>query len=268
MHLRAGTGRFHATAGEVPGGYDYILYEPDSADAPLPLIVALHSRGSSGDNLDEVDIFGTIDALHSGLKLNALVLAPQATGDRWDLRRLVKDLNHVVAACNVDTARIYAIGMSMGGNGVAELVAAYPQRFAAAVVLAGSLGEGRDATALNDVPLWLVRGLNDRPEAIARTDRMVDAMRAAPDHAPRLVYSRVKGLDHRGHERALYMPVFYDWLLSHRLDAPGRPVNTTPDLTAKMLDGAYKGLKLRPGSAAKRAGRPHGPRGPRGPRPR
>lgn len=268
MILLAGLGAagadFSRHVGEVKDGYDFILYRPDTVTDKMPLIVTLHSRSASGRNLNDVDAFGTIDALQSGMKLDAFVLAPQATGDRWDAEKVMNDVDWVVEHFPVDTARIYAIGMSMGGNGVADLAAAYPDRIAAAIVLAGSLTRGNTAS-LCRLPLWVIRGLNDRDRAIAATDNMVAEMRAQPDKAPRLVYSRVKGLDHRQHERILYMPYFYDWLLSHSLDNPGRSVCTTADLTTRMLKESYKGLKLRDCSAAKRKPRPrpHGPRGPR-----
>ncbi len=257
-------GTFTNHVNEVADGYNFILYEPDSVAGPLPLIIALHSRGSSGKNLDNVDRFGTINALRSGMELNALVLAPQATGDKWDPEKIMRDVEWVAANRAVDTDCVYAIGMSMGGNGVAALCEAYPEKIAAAIIMAGSLAGGNPAN-LNKVPLWVIRGLNDREEAIARTDKMVSDMRARPDKAPRLVYNKVKGLDHRQHERMLYMPYFYQWLMSHSLANPNRPVNTTVDVTTKMLKNAYKGLNLRDTSAAKRKSRRPGP--PRGPRP-
>ncbi len=247
---------------EAAGGYNYVLYSPDSVQSPMPLIIALHSRSAAGNDLKEVDRFGTIDALRSGMRVNGYVLAPQATGDRWDAAKIMSDVDRVVATNNVDPNRIYVIGMSMGGNGAADLVAAYPDRIAAAIILAGA-SDG-DPSAMSKVPLWVIRGLDDREEAIARTDDMVERIREVD--GSRIVYSRVKGVDHRQHERILYMPYFYEWLMSHNLNDIGRPVNTTVDLTAKTIDKAYKGLKLREESAAKRKSR--GPRrdGPRGPR--
>lgn len=256
-------GTFTTHEGDAPDGYNFILYTPDSAAGKLPLIITLHSRSASGRNLSSVDMFGTIDALHSGMELDAVVLAPQATSDRWDAAAIMNDVDWVADNYAIDTDRIYAIGMSMGGNGVADLAAAYPDRIAAAIVLAGSLTAG-DETALNRLPLWVIRGLKDREEAIARTDSMIARMRALPDHAPRLVYTKVKGLDHRQHERILYMPAFYEWLMSHTLHDPNRSVNTTFEVTSKLLKDSYKGLTLREGSAAmrksRRPGPPHRPR--------
>ncbi len=250
----AAQGAFSRHSGEVKDGYDFILYEPEGDAKPMPLVIALHSRSAAGRDLEIVDHFGTIDALHSGMPLNAMVLAPLATGDRWEADKIMKDLESVIANHDVDSNRIYAIGMSMGGNGVADLCMTYPDRIAAAIVLAASASDD-DVANLNKVPLWVIRGLKDRPEAIDRTKQMVEVMRAQEDKAPRLVYTEVEGLDHRGHERILYIPAFYEWLLSHDLSNPNRSVNTTFDITEKSLKNAYKGLHLRKHSAAKR--KPH-----------
>ncbi len=244
---------------EIPGGYNYILYEPDSISDSMPLIISLHSRGASGSDLSKVDRFGTIDALRSGMKLNAYVLAPQAPGDNWDPERVMATVDQVAASHAIDPNRIYAIGMSMGGNGVADLAAEYHDRIAAAIVLAGSLTRG-DVSNLNKLPLWIIRGKKDREDAIFRTDKMVKQMRTQPDKAPRLVYSKVRGLDHRQHERMLYMHCFYEWLMSHNLTDSNRAVNATIDITPALLKDAYKGLKLRAESAPMRQSRPKGSR--------
>ncbi len=239
---------------EVPGGYDFVFYAPDTVSEPMPLIISLHSRSASGNYLRDVDRFGTIDAIESGMRLDACVLAPQATGDRWDAEKIMKDVEYVIAKWNIDPDRVYAIGMSMGGDGVAELASLYPDRIAAAIILGGGAPSAQ-ADSMSQVPLWVIRGLNDRPGAIRRTDDMVESIRAIDDS--RIAYSRVKGVDHRQHERMLYMPCFYQWLLSHTLRQPGRPVSPTFDITSRMLKDAYRGLRLRTGSAALRPPHEH-----------
>ncbi len=257
-------GAFSQHVNEVDEGYNFILYQPVSVEAdttksPKPLIITLHSHSASGKDLKSVDLFGTIDALESGMELDAYVLAPQADGYKWDVERIMKDVDWAVTQHNIDPERIYAIGMSMGGNGVADLAAAYPDKIAAAVILAGGLDKG-DAANLNKLPLWVIRGMDDRREAIARTDRMVEKMRSQPDKAPRLTYTKINGLDHRQHERLLYMPCIYGWLMSHNLKDHDRSTNKAIEITGKMIKEAYKGLNLREGSAAKRQSMGKGPR--------
>ncbi len=257
LNLRAQSG-VSSHIGEVEGGYNYILYTPADTTGPLPLIIALHSRSACGADLQSVDYFGTIDALESGMGIDAYVVAPQCVDPRWDAERVMRVAEHVAGKCRVDTNRISAIGMSMGGNGVADLAAAYPDRIAAAIILSGGATKG-DVTGLSELPLWIIRGTDDREEAIRRTDEMVAAIRQ--QDSTRVIYSKVNGLDHRQHERILYMPYFYEWLISHNLQQPGRPISPGREVTAKQLKKAYNGLKLRDGSAAKRKSR-H-PRRPR-----
>lgn len=237
---------------EVDNGYNFILYTPDSAATVKPLLITLHSRSSSGKNLQDVDNFGTIDAIESGMEIDAYVVAPQSTGTDWDPEKIMRVVDYVVANNNVDPNRIYAIGMSMGGNGVANLTAAYSEIIAAAMIIAGSLTQG-STTELSKVPLWVIRGTNDREEAIRRTDNMVVDIR---EHdSSRIVYSKIIGLDHRQHERILYMPCFYEWLMSHNLSDLHRPIHPTFEVTTKMLNNSYEGLRLHKDSAANRKNR-------------
>ncbi len=258
--LAKGTFTYHSA--EIDDGYNFILYQPDSVRSKIPLIITLHSRSASGKDLTVIDMFGTIDAIHSGMELDAIVFAPQTSEDKWDPEKIMNNVDWLISHYNIDEDRIYAIGMSMGGNGVAQLAAAHPERIAAAIVLAGSLQGEANVANLNNLPLWVIRGLNDREGAIAATDKMVERMRSQPDKAPRLVYNKVKGLDHRQHERMLYIPSFYHWLMSHNLTDPARSVNTTFDITPRLLKDAYKGLNLREGSATRRQSQ-HKPDSPR-----
>ncbi len=247
----SGKGKITYHENEVDDGYNFVLYQPDSTSVAKPLIITLHSRSSSGNNLKDVDYFGTIDAIESGMEIDTYVIAPQATGNNWDADKIMKDVYRVVTDYNIDTCRIYAIGMSMGGNGVADLAAANPDKIAAAIVLAGGLTNG-SVSNLNKIPLWVIRGMDDREEAIARTDQMIEKMQSQADGAPRLIYSKVKGLNHRQHERILYMKYFYEWLMSHNLKDPDRASNPTINVTAKLLKNSYKGLNIREESATKR----------------
>jgi predicted peptidase len=159
-------------------------------------------------------------------------------------------VNYVSEHYQVDTNRISAIGMSMGGYGVADLIAAYPNNIAAGIVLGGGLTHG-DAANLNKVPLWIIRGLKDREEAIARTEKTVKDMQKADSTTPRLVYTKVEDLDHRQHERALYMADFYNWLISHSITDDGRAIKPVFDVSTTTLSKSYKGLNIRPTSQTK-----------------
>lgn len=237
---------------EVADGYNFLLYEPENVGEKLPVIVALHGGGACGNNLDMVDNFGTMDALESGMELNAYVIAPQnSSRSDWSADRIMNIVNYVSEHYKVDTNRISAIGMSMGAYGVVDLIAAYPDKIAAGIVLGGGLAHG-DAANLNNVPLWIIRGLKDRSEAIARTEKTVKDMQEADPTTPRLAYTKVEGLDHRQHERALYMVDFYNWLMSHNIADDGRVAKPVFDVSTKTLGKAYNGLNIRSTSQTKK----------------
>jgi predicted peptidase len=237
---------------EVADSYNFLLYEPQNTIEKLPIIVSLHGGGVCGNNLDMVDNFGTMDALESGMELNAYVVAPQnSSRSDWSADKIMKIVNYVAEHYNVDTNRISAIGMSMGAYGVADLIAAYPDNIAAGIILGGGLSHGKIEN-LNKVPLWIIRGLNDREIAIAITENTVREMQRADSTTPRLVYTKVEGLDHRQHERVLYMTNFYNWLMSHSITDEGRAVRHVFEVSTKTLSKSYKGLTIRPTSQTKK----------------
>jgi predicted peptidase len=210
-----------------------ILYEPENAGGKLPLVIALHGGSVCGADLEMVANYGAMDALNSGMELETYVVAPQNNSrSEWSADRIMAIVSYLTEHYNVDTNRISAIGLSMGAYGVADLIAAYPDKIAAGIVLGGALVHG-DAANLNKVPLWIIRGLKDREHAIARTEQTVKEMQAADPKTSRLIYSRVKGLGHRQHERALYVADCYNWLISHSLADEGRAVK--PAIEVKQL---------------------------------
>jgi predicted peptidase len=60
----------------------------------------------------------------------------------------------------IDTNRLYAVGLSMGGYGTWDLIARYPGKFAAAVPVCGGNDTGK-ASALQNVPIWAFHGAVD-----------------------------------------------------------------------------------------------------------
>jgi predicted peptidase len=237
---------------EVANSYNFLLYEPENKSEKLPIIVALHGGSVCGNDLDMVDNFGTMDALESGMELNAYVIAPQnSSRSDWSADKIMNIVNYVAEQYSVDTNKISAIGMSMGAYGVADLIAAYPNNIAAGIVLGGGLAHG-DAANLNKVPLWIIRGLKDREEAIARTEKTVKDMHESYPTSPRLAYTKVEGLDHRQHERALYMTDFYNWLISHSIADEGRAIKPVFEVSTKTLSKSYKGLNIRSTSQIKK----------------
>lgn len=237
-----------AVKGKVKDGYNFWFYTPDSVtdSVPKPLVIFLHGASLCGTNLDKVKRYGTIDALTKGRTLDAYVIAPQNPGGAWNPRRIMNIVDYVRNDNNIDTTRIYALGMSLGGYGTIDLAAAYPEKIAAAIGMCGG-ASARDLTGLTQLPLWIIHGTGDRAVSVTQSDRVVQAVNAAradSDTIIRLTYDRIKGMNHSRPARLFYIDRIYDWLLSHRLTDEGRRANPTFPLDDQLFNSAYQGLKF------------------------
>jgi polyhydroxybutyrate depolymerase len=138
----------HAPAACIPAAGDArvdgaLLHIPPKAHAPLPLVVAFHGAGGTGDGF----------ARESGLSRSAdrhgfAVVYPNAGSSRhsWSLKRAaVPDdvarlralLGPVVARACADPRRLYATGVSNGGGFAARVACEMSDTFAAVVPVAG-----------------------------------------------------------------------------------------------------------------------------------
>lgn len=222
-------------------GYNFWLYSPDSTGTEKkPLIVYLHGQSICGKNIDRVLRYGTLDALRRGRQLDAYVVAPHNPGGRWSPAKVVELVDWVQQHYAADSCRTYVLGMSLGGFGTIDVASAYPNRFAAAMALCGG-GNNPDCRALCSMPLWILHGTRDRDVNIRESDMVVRAMRDV-EKPTRLLYDRLKGLDHSKLARCFYMPQTYDWLFAHSLEDSARVLCTDYSITVNDFSHAYDGL--------------------------
>lgn len=207
-----------------------------------PLVIFLHGSSLCGNNLERVKRYGTINAIEKGRELDAYVLAPQNPGGSWKPEKIMKIVDHLLAEHNdIDANRIYVLGMSLGGYGTIDLAATYPDRIAAAMALCGG-GTVRNYAGLNKVPLWIIHGTADAAVSIRESDKVVNNMKQSSPDTPRLVYTRVPGMNHSQPCRMFYLKESYDWLFSHSLSDKDRSIAPTFDAKAGMAS-AYKDLR-------------------------
>lgn len=234
---------FQSYVNKVKGGYNFWLSMPKSGDSgKKPLVIFLHGSSLQGNNLQKVLRYGTLDAISKGLDIDAYVIAPQTVG-AWNPAKVMNDVDFVINSYkNIDTDRIYVIGMSLGGYGTIDLAASYPDRIAAAMAICGG-GSVKNLANLNKLPLWIVHGTADRAVSIKESDKVVGAMKQADAKTSRLIYTRVPGMNHSEPARLLYMPNVYEWLLSHSLTDNNRAVSKGFDINNTTLRGAYRSIR-------------------------
>ena len=130
--------------------------------------------------------------------------------------------------------------MSLGGYGTIDLTATYPNRIAAAMAICGG-GSIENLNGLSKVPLWIIHGTADNAVSIKESDRIVKIIKETGDDS-RLVYTKLKGVDHGRPGRIFYMKQTYDWFFSHSINDEGRKVCRDYVLTPVMLNTAYQDL--------------------------
>lgn len=238
-----------AERGKVADAYNFWLYTPDGKtdDEKKPLVIFLHGASLCGTNLDRVLRYGTIDAIKRGRELDAYVIAPQNPGGAWKPSKIMSIVEWVEENYDVDSERIYVLGMSLGGYGTIDFAATYPDRVAAAMALCGG-GTAKDLGNLNEVPLWIVHGTADAAVSIQQSDKVVAAMKESNSSTPRLIYDRVPGMNHSQPARMFYLKDSYDWLFSHSLADEDRKVNDAFEVSNEKLRTAYQNLRSVPSS--------------------
>ncbi len=229
--------------GVVSGGYDFWVYVPQERaardTAKLPLVVFLHGKSLSGNNLEQVRGYGPLEALKFGRKIDALILAPQAQAG-WSPSRVMKVLDWTEKHYPVDTSRVYVFGMSMGGYGTIDFVGTYPKKVAAAIAMCGG-GTIKDYSGLNKVPLWIIHGTSDSSVSYKESQKVVDAMKASGP-ADLLRFDLHEGVNHSRLGRVFYMSEPYEWFLKHSLSDSVRAVDRTIEITKEGMANAYRSM--------------------------
>ncbi|WP_353197873.1 PHB depolymerase family esterase [Sandarakinorhabdus sp.] len=218
--------RFAPTGELLP----FQLYVPKAwrADRKWPLVVALH-----GANLDETNMLGRAGArlqalaeqrgiivvaplgyrLNSGYGVRGMrAFAPEETRRRHSEADVLAVADLVAAEYNVDPARTYLTGNSMGGAGTWWIGARHPQRWAAIAPAAFGGVEQDYVSGLAQLPILAVVG--DRDE-LGMRDRVAESVALLRSNGLRPGYLEIPGGTHAsGFDIAL--PQILDFFGQHR----------------------------------------------------
>lgn len=227
----------------VKDGYNFWLYLPDdyadTVSERKPVIMFLHGKSLSGNDLSLVRKYGPLDALAKGREIDAIVIAPQ-TNDGWSPKKVLNVYDWVKEHYVLDTNRFYVIGMSMGGYGTLDFAATYPEKVAAAIAMCGGCSV-RDVCGLNDIPLWIIHGTADKSVPIANSQAVVNAMHKCGP-IDMLRFTKLPRGDHGTPARVFYLKETYEWLFSHSRSSLSRRVNSDFEITMSVLKNAYSDL--------------------------
>ena len=218
-------------------GEDVLLYRlilPENYDAKntYPLILFLHGAGERGsDNTKQLN--NCVQNIANSAP-NAIIVAPQCSdGNQWvdtpwsnsiystddvaesnELQMVMLLLDKLKKEYSVDTDRIYASGISMGGFGTWDLITRHPNTFAAAIPVCGGADPSK-AELVKDIPIYTFHGENDWDVPVAGTRAMVEAIKSAG--GKKITYTEYPGMGHNIWDDAFATTGLFDDLFKHKL---------------------------------------------------
>ena len=233
VHLQARFEIAEQIEGQAPShpAMDYLLWLPEGyrkdLDKQWPLILFLHGAGGGENDSKFMMSYGLPGALYKGEQpedFPFIVVSPQAFPNVpwWEgdtLAILNALLDEVLATYQVDPARVYLTGLSMGGYGSWYLATAYPDRFAAMVSISGSgyrtpfPPDPETVCKLKNIPVWAIHGAKDM---IADATAIKMWVLALVECGGEVKWTAYPDAGHgETYARAYRDPELYAWLLEH-----------------------------------------------------
>jgi predicted peptidase len=198
---------------------DYLLYLPEDYNKDKgkrwPLVLHLHGIGERGDDVSRVKGHGLPRLVEEGRKFPFILVSPQCPERSWwesETDMLIALLDEIEVNYRVDKNRIYLMGLSMGGFGTWALAAKQPERFAAIAPICGG-GDPKTAPLIKNIPMWVFHGEKDDVVDPAKSQEMVDAVKAAGGNPKFTLYP---GVDHDAWDPTYANEEFWKWLLAQR----------------------------------------------------
>ncbi|HYG02214.1 MAG TPA: prolyl oligopeptidase family serine peptidase [Chryseosolibacter sp.] len=205
---------------------------PQSFDK-FPLVIFLHGAGERGnDNEAQIkhirELF--LDEKYRG-KYPCYLVAPQCPKGKWwadftgnsenatlsknpsdPMKMVITLIEKIIVEYPIDESRIYITGLSMGGYGTWDLIARYPQKFAAAVPICGG-GDVKTASQIQHIPLWAFHGAKDKIVIPSQSRRMIKALQDAGGLPG---YSEYPDVEHNSWVYAYREPHLMHWLFKQK----------------------------------------------------
>ena len=213
----------------------YSIYIPSNYDKSkkYPLVTFLHGAGERGyDNKKQLNnmVWELFDYSIEEMS-NAIVIAPQCLeGEQWvdtpwangnyspaavaesdELGGVVELIKWINSNYSTNTKRQYAIGLSMGGFGVWDLIMRHTEMFTAAVPVCGGADPAM-ASKLKNFPVYTLHGDADPTVPVAGTRAMAQALKDAGNTVYR--YDEVPGGQHNVWTHAATSTDAVKWMFS------------------------------------------------------
>lgn len=210
----------------------YRLLKPVNPQAleRFPLIIFLHGSGERGsDNEAQLKHIKNLvlDTKNRG-KYPCYVLVPQCPkGQLWaehnkdgsvksqpttPTKLLLEVIDKISKEYPIDQSRTYITGVSMGGYGTWDLLARYPEKFAAGIPVCGG-GDERTASKMKEIPIWAFHGAKDDIVPARLSRKMIQAIQKVGGQPGYTEYPDIK---HDSWVQAYQEPHLLPWLFKQK----------------------------------------------------
>ncbi|GAB2704950.1 dienelactone hydrolase family protein [Mucilaginibacter koreensis] len=206
-----------------------------------PLLIVLHGGGERGNDNEAQLKWGSDLFLRDSIRneYRAIVVFPQCSKDSyWSnvkidtvdgkrtfhfreggeptkaMHALLGLIDQLTDKPYINTKRIYAGGLSMGGMGTFELLRRKPKLFGAAFTIAGGDNTNNAKAYAKRVPLWIFHGEKDDVVPADHSRVMITAIQEAGGNPKLTLYPNDT---HNSWTDAFNEPAFLFWLFSHHL---------------------------------------------------
>ena len=169
----------------------YAIYIPAnySQSKPVPLVLALHYGGNptgAGRGVLNILVGPALE------ELGAIIVAPDSVGGPWTIPENERAVNllleGVLSSYNIDRKKIVVTGFSMGGAGAWHFANKYPERFSAAVPVAGRPTPSAEGWRL---PVFAIHSRNDEVVPIGPAETRIAELKKAGVRAEMIVLTGI-----------------------------------------------------------------------------
>ncbi|MDR2040389.1 MAG: prolyl oligopeptidase family serine peptidase [Bacteroidales bacterium] len=119
-------------------------------------------------------------------------------------------INQLIVGNIIDTTRIYIGGVSMGGYTTYQMIAEYPDLFAAAVAMSAGASLSNVEKWAGKVPIWIIHGEKDPMVPVENSRLIVKELEKLG--ITNFRYSEYEGIKHHSWEVAFEDPGFLEWV--------------------------------------------------------
>lgn len=217
-----------------------VMYPQDFDETKqYPLVIFLHGAGERGSDNEKQLVHGKDFMIQNfQTKYPAIVIAPQcpensywSNVEKHSIRNKVYfNYGHTEKASlpmetlmylidswknsgHIDSTRIYAGGLSMGGMGTYELIWRMPDTFAAAFAICGGGDINKIKENTKNTAIWIFHGSAD---SVVPVKYSQDIYKCLLEHGNEVKYTEYAEVNHNSWDNAFKETELAHWLFNHK----------------------------------------------------